>query len=67
MPVAEEPRLQQSVSLLPRHLRALKWLADKNGGDNLSAIVRNLIEREMRSELGLQWVDELDRLESESA
>lgn len=67
MPLIQEPRMQQSVSLLPRHLRALKWLADKNGGDNLSAVVRTLIEREMRAQLGIEWADELERLESEAA
>jgi hypothetical protein len=67
MPVVSESRLQQSVSLLPRHLRALRWLADKSGGDNLSAVIRNLVEREMRSELGLQWAEELERLEEEAA
>ena len=61
MPVSEEPRLQQSVSLRPRHLRALRWLADKDGGSNLSAVVRKLIEREMRTTLGSQWAVEVDQ------
>ena len=66
MPLIQEPRMQQSVSLLPRHLRALKWLADKNGGDNLSAVVRTLIEREMRAELGMQWAEELERRQNDA-
>lgn len=57
--VVSEPRLQQSVSLLSRHLAALRYLADQDGDTNLSATVRKLIEREMRSRLGLAWAEEL--------
>lgn len=60
MAVVQESRLQQSVSLLPRHLWALKWLADKNGGENLSSVVRTLIEREMRAELGSDWAEQIE-------
>lgn len=59
MTQAIEPRIQQSTSLLPRHLRALKYMANEDGDTNLSATVRKLIEREMRQRLGLNWATEL--------
>lgn len=67
MAVATETREQQSVSLLPRHQRALKWLARQNGDDRKSPVIRELIEREMRARLGLEWDAELLRLEDEAA
>lgn len=67
MAVVKEGREQQSMSLLPRHIRALDWLAQMNGSDKKSPVVRELIEREMRSRLGLNWDEELQKLESDAA
>lgn len=62
--VATEPRIQQSTSLLSRHLRALRYMANEDGDSNLSATVRKLIEREMRQRLGLNWATELEERET---
>lgn len=67
MTQAIEPRIQQSLSLLPRHLRAIKHMANEDGDTNLSATVRKLIEREMRQRLGISWAAELDDRERETA
>jgi hypothetical protein len=61
---ATEPRIQQSTSLLSRHLRALKFMANEDGDTNLSATVRKLIEREMRQRLGFNWASELESKEA---
>jgi hypothetical protein len=63
MTVVKESREQASISLLPRHKRALDWMADQNGNDQRSLVVRELIEREMRARLGSDWHTKLLRLE----
>lgn len=67
MSLVQEPRIQQSVSLLPRHVRALRWLSQESGDTNLSATIRELIEREMRSRVGRDWPEALDRIEGRAA
>ena len=67
MPLVTEPRIQQSVSLLPRHLRGLRWLTNEAGDTNLSATIRRLIETAMRDRFGLDWEEVIDRAESEAA
>lgn len=67
MVTANPRREQQNVSLLPRHKRALDWLAQQSGSEQKSPVVRELIEREMRSRLGLNWDEELAKLESDAA
>lgn len=67
MTTAIEPRVQQSISLLPRHRMAVKRLAFEDGDTNLSATIRKLIEREMRSRYGIEWADVLAQMEEGDA
>lgn len=54
-------RLQQSVSLLPRHLKALDWLTEEAGETNKSATIRLLLESAMRQRFGPDWLSVIKR------
>jgi hypothetical protein len=58
---AEGTRLQQSVSLLRRHLIALRWLTKDSGEENMSATVRKLLEQAMRQRFGPNWLEHIEQ------
>lgn len=57
---------QQSVSLHPRHQRALDWLNAEAGDTSKSATIRNLIESAMRARFGPDWLSVITRDDDEA-
>lgn len=49
------------MSLPPVIVLALEDLAQRDGHRNRSAIVRKLVEREMREQVGADWREEFKR------
>lgn len=61
--ITREPYVQQSVSLRRDQLAALKRVVVEEGHANLSRVIQQLVETELRSRYGRDWAREFTIVE----
>jgi hypothetical protein len=59
-------RIAQPISFTPAHIKAITWLAQEQGGNSKSGVLRLLIESAMRERFGANWLEVIERDEAEA-
>ena len=67
MHAAKQPYIKRSISVPRPQLKGLEFAAAEDGHYNVSRLIQELVEKELKARYGRNWIVEIERPDGEAA